>query len=147
MITSFESLTPELKVEFFAKCQELMVKYHPTSPFVIRENTLEKALDLFYNNIKQYKGYCYSDENICVLWNHIFVADPTDMKRTVVENAYKSPNPDFNGVSIDFAVFRQMSDCLTFIKKHNNERIKHILFIRDGVPKLYSAEVLLRGVM
>lgn len=146
MPTSFESLTQESKVGFFVKCQELMVKYHPNSPFVIREDTLEKALNLFHDNITRYKGFCYTDENICVLWNYILVSDPVDVNRVVVENAYKEPNPDFNGVSIDFAVFRQMSDCLAFIKKHNNERIKHILFIRDGVPKIYSAEVLLKTV-
>lgn len=146
MSASFQSLTQEQKVDFFIKCQKLLLQYHPNSPFVVREDNLSKVLDACHNNIKRYQGYHYSDENVCVLWNHILVTDPKDVKKCVVENAYQPPNPAYNAVSIDFAVFRQMTDCLTFIKENNSPQIRYVLFIRDGNPKLYPIEVLLKGV-
>ena len=146
MINPFATLSQEQKVDFFVKCQELMMKYHPTSPLIVREDALEKVLDVFYNNIQKYQGYYYMDDNICVLWNHILINEPNDAKRALVENAYKQPNPQFNAVSIDFAVFRKMSDCLDFIKSNNNNLIKYVLFVRGGNPKIYPIEQILKGI-
>lgn len=123
-----------------------MLKHHPNSPFVVREDALPRVLDVFANNIQKYKGFYYTDDNVCVLWNYILVSDPHDMRRILGENIYKGPHPDFNGVSIDFAVFRQLKDCLEFVGANNNERIKHVLFIRDGNPRLYPIGQILQGV-
>ncbi len=146
MLQSFQELTQEKKVDFFVKCQELMIKHHPDSPFVVREKDLEKVLTACEKNILKYQGYSYSDDNVCVLWNHIVVTDPKDVKRAVQENAYRPPNPDFNAVSIDFAVFKHIKDCVEFIRGNDNDRIEHILFIRDGVPKLYPKSMLVKGI-
>jgi len=139
----FQSLSQEVKVDFFVKCQELMLKYHPVSNFIIRENTLGAALDAFQQNVENYKGYIHFDDNICILWNKIFVSDFTNVNLVVTENAYKEPNLNFNSVSIDFSVFRQMQDCLKFIKENYTPEIKYILFIREGTPKLYEADKLI----
>ena len=146
MNSLFQSLTQEMKVDFFVKYQQLMLKHHPNSHFIIREDSLKKTLETCANNIKKYQGYSYLDENACILWNHIIVTDPQDINKVVMDNAYKPPNPDFNGVSIDFAVFRKIEDCLEFIKNNNNNKIKYVLFIRDGHPKIYQIDVLLKGI-
>lgn len=146
MFTLFQSLSEKDKIEFFVKCQSLMLKYHPTSPFIIRESKLDKALEAFENNIRRYQGYVYADENICVLWNHIIVSDPSNANRAVTENAYLPPNPNFNAVSIDFAVFKGIENCFSFIADSKEPQIKHVLFIREGKPKIYPLEQILKGV-
>jgi hypothetical protein len=145
MQATFQSLSIEERIEFFVKCQELMLKHHPNSSFVIRRDTLKQALTACQGNIHKYNGYAYSTENICILWNHILVNDPSDMERIFKENAYQPPNPNYNAVSIDFAVFRSMADCLNFVRENKNERIQYVLFIREGKPKLYPLADLLKG--
>jgi len=123
-----------------------MLKHHPNSPFIIRERTLDKALEAFQDNILRYQGYCYADENICVLWNKIIISDPLNVNRAITENAYQPPNPNFNAASIDFAVFRKIDDCFAFIKQNNESQMKHILFIREGKPKIYPIETILKTI-
>jgi len=142
----FNKIAQEDKIEFFLRCQDILIKYHPNSPYVVRENNLEKTIEGLCSNINKYNGYYYSDENICVLWNHIYVTDPNNPTQTLVENAYKLPHPNYNGVSIDFAAFRKMEDCLSFIKNNYTPQIEHILFVKEGNPKLYRANQLLKSI-
>ena len=146
MATLFQSLSQADKIEFFVQCQALMLNHHPDSPFIIKQSKLDKTLDMFEKNIRIYQGYAYADPNICVLWNKIFVTDPTNVNRVITENAYMPPKEKFNGVSIDFAVFRKMEDCFDFIKKNQEPEMKHILFIREGRPKIYPMEDILKTI-
>ena len=146
MAILFQSLNQDAKIDFFVKCQSLMLKHHPDSPFIIRESKLDKALDTFHNSINRYQGYVYSDDNICVLWNKIFVTDANNPNRVVTENAYLPPHPNFNAVSIDFAVFRKMEDCFIFIAANHEPQMQHVLFIREGKPKIHPLEQILKAV-
>lgn len=123
-----------------------MVKYHPTSPFIIRQNGMKTALDAFLNNINNYKGFCHSDENICLLWNYVVVADENDENRALIENGYKPPNPDYNAVSMDFVVCRKMKDYLDFIQQYNEDRVKYILSVKYGKAKIVNKDKLVKSM-
>jgi len=139
----FKSLSQNEKVEFFIHCQELMLKYHPKSSFVIREGSLDKALEVFQDNINKYQGYYYSNDNICVLWNKIAISDPINVKRVIKESAYQPPSEHYSGVSIDFATFKNITDVKEFIIKNDEERIKYVLFIKEGKPKIYKKDEII----
>jgi hypothetical protein len=123
-----------------------MLNHHPDSPFIIKQSKLNQTLDMFEKNIRIYQGYAYTDSNICVLWNKIFVTDPSNVNRVITENAYMPPKEKFNGVSIDFAVFNSMIHCQNFIKDNDEESIKYILFIREGRPKIYKKEEIINHI-
>ena len=142
----FQSLSQDQKIDFFIQCQILLLQHHPTSSFVIREKTLEKALDSFRDNIQKYKGFCYSDGNVCLLWNKILISDPKSPRKALTENAYKEPCLDYNAISIDWAVFRKMDDIFKFVKENYEERIKYVLFIREGNPKIYEVANILKAI-
>ena len=146
MSTLFQSLNQKEKIEFFVQCQALMLNHHPNSNFIIKENKLQQSLDIFRDNIMRYQGYMHMDNNICVLWNKIFVTDPSNVNRVITENAYMPPKEKFNGVSIDFAVFNSMIHCQNFIKDNDEESIKYILFIREGRPKIYKKEEIINHI-
>lgn len=146
MATLFQSISQEDKVNFFVQCQALMLKHHPKSQFVIKEKQLDKALELFKDNIMRYQGYVHADENICILWNKIIISDANNANRAVTENAYLPPNQNFNAVSIDFAVFRKIEDCFLFIKANHEVQMKHVLFIREGKPKIYPIDQILKVI-
>ena len=53
----FQSLSQSQKIDFFIQCQILLLKYHPTSPFIIREDGLAKSLEAFRDNIEKYRAF------------------------------------------------------------------------------------------
>ena len=142
----FNALTIGQKVDFFIQCQKLLIKHHAHSSFVIRANNLEKSVNAFASHIKDYQGYYYSNDNICVLFNYIRVDDSSqlDKNQTLRENAYKAPAENHNGISIDFVVFRDISDSLEFVMAQNSPSIKYVLFVKDGKIKLHKKEDLLK---
>lgn len=142
----FKNLSNEQKVDFFVNCQKLLINHHSNSEFVIRESKLNEAVDIFLNQINKYKGYYYSDDNVCILWNHVYVSDPTDTQGELIKNAYQEPNPNYNAVSMDFVVCRKSSDILDFIKNYDEDRIKYLLSVKYGRAKILNKEDLVKNI-
>lgn len=142
----FNTLDLGQKVEFFVACQQLLLAHHADSPFIIRQNTLSQTVDTFKYYINKYQGYAYQDDNVCVLWNHVWIPNTPDIKEIIKAVAYQPPAHPFNGASIDFVVFRKLADCLTFIKNNDHPDIQKVLFFRDGKAKLHPKAELLRGL-
>lgn len=142
MQTKFQNLTKEQKADFFVKCQELLVQFHPDSPFIFRQDNVEPRKAFVQNFLKNYKGYVYRDDNVCILYNYIKVA-PTDVIQTIKDNLYQEPHPDYNGISIDFVVFRDLKDCLEFCQMRKEPRVEYVVFVKNNEPKVYFAEKLL----
>lgn len=142
--TPFQSLSAEKKVDFFVKCQELLIQYHPDSPFICRADNLEVRKKFVADFLKNYKGFCYQNDNICILYNHVKVEDPKDPIGAVKAHLYKPPQVEYNGVSVDFVVFRKLEDCLGFCKAQYKPNIQYILFVKNNEVKLYETESLLR---
>ena len=65
-IRPFNKLSDEEKAQFLAFGQELLIKYHPTSDYVIRRSNVNQRLDQLIELATVYKGLCYADDNICV---------------------------------------------------------------------------------
>ncbi len=145
----FNELNVEQKVDFFIKCQKLLIKHHANSTFVIRANNLEKSVNTFASHIQDYKGYFFCNDNICVLFNYIRVDDsgPLDKFQTLRENAYQKPAENYNGISIDFVVFKELQNSLEFIRSQNSSQIKYVLFVKSGHVKLHLKDDLLKKVL
>lgn len=142
----FKNLLSEEKVDFFINCQKLLINHHSDSEFVVRENKLNEAVDIFINQINKYKGYYYNDENVCLLWNHIYVSDPNDCEGELIKNAYQEPNTNYNAVSMDFVVCRKSSDIFDFIKNYDEDRIKYLLSVKYNRAKILKKEDLVKNI-
>lgn len=130
------------KIEFFLNCQDLLITHHPDSHFLLRKKDIEKKIPYVQDFYHKYKGFCYQDANISVLYNHIIIADPKEPVEALKNNMWKEPHAEYNGVSIDFVVFRNIMDCLGFAKSHYDPRIKHVLFVKNNQPKIYETQKL-----
>lgn len=139
-IRLFQNLNNQEKIEFFVKCQELLLSYHPKSEYVTRQNNLQTRLDHTKFLIQNYKGYCYMDENICILFNKIFITDPKDKIGTMRIHQLRPPAEPYNAASIDFVVFRKIKDALEFCKFNYDLRIMHIIYIKDKKISIYKTE-------
>ena len=145
--TLFRELPVKDKVEFFVQCQRILIENHPSSPFVCRANNLEQRLSHMRGFINQYKGFVYTDENVCTIYNKIVVNDVHDPTASVKAYMYQPPDPNFNAIMIDFVVFRNIKDCLAFVKTNYDPRIQYVLFVRHNKVKLYPVVKLLAGVL
>lgn len=145
-VRPFQTLTDEEKIKFFLHGQELLLKYHPDSPFVIHKHILSERMEHLKVLAVQYKGLTYQDDNICVLFNKIVVADPNDPITALAQSKYKEPHADYNGVSIDFVVFRELKDCAEWCKRYHEHRIQHVLYVKNGKPQIYKPIDLMKKV-
>lgn len=142
----FNNATKEEKLEFFLKCQSLLVEHHPDSPFVFREDNVDDRMKDSRAFLFNYKGLIYMDDNICVLFNKI--KRDEGMSAVEVLNKYKfqPPDPDFNAVSIDFVVFRNLKDCAEWTKNQYDPRIKYVIYVKNGTPQFYQTEKLISRI-
>ena len=146
-VTRFQRLSNEEKIEFFVKCQELLTTHHPTSEFLFTKDNLESRKNFVLDFVNKYKGFVYYDENICILYNKVFVKDPNDPVKVIKDHIYQEPREmDYNAVSIDFVVFRQLTDCIGFCRAQYNPQIAYILFVRHNEIKLYESQKLLKSL-
>lgn len=125
------------QIDFFVHCQKLLVEFHPTSPFICRANNIKGRIHQMRNFIDKYKGLCYASDNVCVLYNKIVIADPSDPVHTIRANMYHAPDPNYNGVIVDFVVFRDLKDCMPFVQSNYDPRIQYVLYVKNNKPKIY----------
>lgn len=142
----FNNLSTEEKVDFFINCQDLLIKYHADSDFVIRENNLEQAVEIFSEQINKYKGFSYSDNYVFILFNYIFIENKELVNEELIKNIYKNPINNYNAISLDFVACRSWSDTFKFIEEVNEDRIKYLLLVKNGIPKIYEKNELINKI-
>ncbi len=139
----FQSLTPEERIEFFVNCQQILANHHPDSPFAFTTANLSARKNYFKDFYNKYKGFSYTDNNVCILFNKIYVGDPRDPVVAVKSNLWKEPSERFNAYLIDFVAFDLIENCLNFCRAQYQEKIKYILFARHNDIKIYETQKLL----
>jgi hypothetical protein len=140
---AFQSLNKIEKIDFFIKCQDLLIKHHPKSEFLFTKDNFQERMSFVKNFYDKYQGFVYTDDKICVLFNQIRVEDEKNPIQAIKNFAYKAPAPNYNAYSIDFVVFRELVDCIDFCKIHYNPQIQYVLFVRSSEVKLYRTDKLL----
>lgn len=143
----FQKLSVEERVDFFVKCQAILIAYHPNSEFLFTEANTKERLAYVATLNEKYKGYCYANEHICILFNKIYIGDPNDSIGALQANIYKEPQENYNAVSIDFVVFRDLKDCLQFCKDHYDPRIAYLMFVKNNQPKIYKTEKFISRIL
>jgi len=139
----FLDLTKEEKIEFFLHGQNLLLQYHTHSPFLFRRNNVQERLNYVREVLEKYKGYCYMDDFIIVLFNHVVVEDPKNVIETLKKYQFNPPDPNFNALSVDFVIFRSMTDCMNWCKSKYDPKIKYVVYVKNGKPQIFKTEKLI----
>jgi hypothetical protein len=84
---------------------------------------------------------------VCALYNHIVVTDPKEPERTLRAHLYQQPAADYNAVTIDFVVFKELKDCQRLIQAAYDPRIQYVLFVRHNQVKLYPIVDFLQQIL
>lgn len=133
----FTQLTINEKIEFFVHCQKLLVEFHPTSPFVFHQGNIQDRIKHIKSFTTYYKGLCYQDENVCALYNKIFISDISEPEQAVKAQMYQLPAENYNAFIIDFVVFKHINDCVEFVKTNYNNKIQYVLYVKNNKVKLF----------
>jgi hypothetical protein len=144
-VITLQSLSDEDKISFFIKCQNLLSIYHPNSTFAFRKNNIKERLEYAETILTKYKGLVYSDDNLAVLYNLINIneQDINNPVKILNDNVYREPKSDYNAVTIDFVVMKNLKSCLNFIKHSYVSEIKYLIYVKDGKPKVYVLKDML----
>lgn len=141
-IKLFQSLSNEEKIQFFSQCQDILIKYHPNSEFLVtKENWLDKkhfALEF----INKYKGYTYYNDRICILFNKVRIEDSRNPIKSLRDHLFKPSVDNYNAYCIDFVAFNKLAHCLEFVKQEYIPQIEYILFVKNNEVKLYKTDKL-----
>jgi len=133
----FDSLSNTEKIDFFVRCQDLLLKYHPNSPFLFRKDNAKDRLAFVKPVCEQYKGFAYWDDNVCAIYNKIVVNSEDEAVQAVSFYKYKPPAVPYNAIIVDFVVFKELKDCVTLVAQQFNASLKYILFIRHSQVRIY----------
>lgn len=137
MLQHFQKLNKQDKIDFFLKCQDLLIKNHPDSPFVFNRANFKGRLQYAGDIFHKYNGMCYTDENVAILFNYLLISDPKDPISALKQHQFKSPDPQYNAISIDFVVFKELKDCLKFCRLNYNFNVEYVVWVKDGKPKIH----------
>ena len=148
MFGQFNLLSDDDKVAFFLHCQSLLALYHPTSKFAFRDDNIVERLQYVENIFTKYKGFCFTDNNVAILYNKVKVTEE-DLKnpaKVMRDNLYKESPIDFNTVNFDFVVMKNLRNCFPFIKSHYDPKVINVIYVRDGKPTVYKTSELIKGL-
>jgi hypothetical protein len=140
MFKLFTQLSKDEKINFFLKIQELLIKHHPKSGFIIRENNVNTFVDSLINWYFNYKGYCVNEDNFCLLFNKILI-EKTEFSQ--LKNVlFNPPNKNANCLFIDFVVSKKIKSCLEFFKSQVTINLKWVIYIRNNKINQYDVQKL-----
>lgn len=142
----FVELSPQEKVEFFVTCQRLLVAHHPNSQFVVRKDNVQTNLHYIKTFLANYKGCVYQDDNVCVLYNYLYLTNVGEPELDVRARMYQEPAEHYNAMMVDFVVFRELKDCLAFARLKHDPKLSYALFARHNAIKVYKILDLMRGI-
>lgn len=135
-VKNFLELSREEKTAFFQRCQDILVKNHPRSEFILRKEAKKKTfyLDLYL----QYKGFAYESEKVALLFNKIKYI-PEEWHQTSYENkVFDFPSQEPNCYCIDFVTANMSPSLIEELKPHFNENLEYIGFMRNNTMSFFN---------
>lgn len=138
----FKELNIQEKIDFFVKCQYLLLENYPQSRFIVTHEKLEEKLNFFKKLIDTYSGAFLVTDSMCLLYNRISIDNPND----VIEEYKRAKNstyiPNGNCVLISFLVAKPTPDNLqSFIKPF--EEVDYVMFLRGEKTSIIPKDLFL----
>ena len=136
----FPDYTSEEKIGLFQKCQDLLVKNQPNSPWVLRKDaTFNKTfyLDFFV----RYQGLVYEADDAVVLFNKQWYASRDDIIDRQREDLWLSPHQNPNTYAIDFIASKLTKEVLLELEPYfSDPGMKYVCFLRGSKLSVFDAE-------
>jgi hypothetical protein len=137
-IKLFGQLNREEKMVFFQKCQDLLIKNQPDSPYILRTNSQRK--NFFLDLYLKYNGLAYESDNVAILFNkHNCPGGIDEIHARYREKLFSPPDESPNCYSIDFVTTKMNNQLLEELNPYfNDEGIEYISFLRGSKLSVFN---------
>jgi len=138
-LIQFQDMTHSNKLDFFQRCQELLLRTEPSSPYVIREGS-ERGKSFIIDAFLKYKGYIYEAEEVIIMFNKHFYEEKEQAVNEYGEKLFAAPENPANTYSIDFIAASLNEQRLKEMEPYFNEGMRYVVFLRGQRPAIFEAE-------
>ena len=98
----FNEMPVQDRVDFFQKCQDIIFKDHVNKNLLIHSKNKDEVLSFYKKLVLNYKGYCYSSDKICILFN---ITKSSPSNEEISGSSWKhSPAKDGDIYFVDYVV-------------------------------------------
>lgn len=135
----FNEMPEKDRVDFFQKCQENIIKNHGNNSFLLNSKNKNEILSFYKKLILKYKGYCYSSDTICILFNVVKLIDNGPI--TSIASWNSSPAKDGDMYFVDYVVGKIDEETYQELKLVMNfPGVSKISFARNGHQSTFDLD-------
>lgn len=135
----FDEMPVQDRVDFFQKCQEMMVKSYGGNHFLLHSKNKNEILSFYKKLVLNYKGYCYSSDKICILFN---VINSSPSNEEITNSSWRGPPiKDGDIYFVDYVVGSINQDTYQELKGVMNfPGVNKISFLRNGHLSVFELD-------
>ncbi len=135
----FNEMPVQDRVDFFQKCQEMMVKSYGGNHFLLHSKNKNEILSFYKKLVLNYKGYCYSSDKICILFN---VINSSPSNEEITNSSWRGPPikdgdiyfVDYVVGSINAGTYQELKGVMNF------PGVDKIGFLRGGRLSIFELD-------
>lgn len=143
-LTRFDELDKEGKIQFFQKCQDLLLANQPDSPWVLREGSQK---NYFISLFIKYKGIAYQTEDVVILFNKLRYENKDDILGNHATRMFEPPAQSPNTYSIDFITAKLTPEILLEAGDYfKDPGMEWVCFLRGQKLSVFNFESFKRGM-
>ena len=139
LLKRYSDLSRDERINLFQRCQNLLIKNQPDSPWILREGQQHNRT-FFLDAVLRYRGFVYESENIIIMFNKHFYENKEEAREGYGQNLYAAPAEDANTYSIDFIASEISADKVEELKPYFKDDMKYITFLRGHRPTVFDID-------
>jgi hypothetical protein len=145
-IKLFSEMSMDEKLDFFQRCQDLLVKNQPKSPYILKSRRSANK-KYFMDILLRYKGIAYQSERMAMLFNKHHYSTKEEIHEQYEVSLFPSPHPNPNSYSVDFITSTVSKELLEEVRPFfPTEGIEYIFFLRGQKISVFDAKVWREGL-
>jgi len=139
-LTRFVDMDRGERLNFFQKCQDLMIAIEPDSPWVMRKGQTPKMRhkSFFIDAVLRYQGFVYEAGGIIIMFNKHFYENKEEPIEKYTNNLYAPPHPTPNTYAIDFIIAKMDANKLRELQPYFKDDMKYITYLRERRPCVFN---------
>jgi len=146
-IRIFTDLDKEERIEFFQRCQDLLLETAPESPYILRQGDVARNKSYFLDIFLKYQGLIYESDGIILLFNKLQYEDKDHIYEQYRDRLFHSPDKEPNTYSVDFIAAKLDPKILSEMEPYfKDEGMKWVCFLRGQQLSVFDAESLKNSV-
>lgn len=146
-IRIFTDMNQEEKMQFFQRCQDLLIKTNPNSPYILKKDGPSRNKNYFIDIFLKYQGFVYETDAIILLFNKLHFENTNDIYDRYRNRLFDTPDENPNTYTVDFIASKLDPEILSGMEPYFKDAgMKWVCFLRGQKLSIFDAETFKNGV-